>query len=109
MAQFQVNLEGSPVVVENRRVPLHILDLDPENPRIGLYRDSLLKSTLSDEDIRHAITNRGPDAYTKLCDSIEINEGIINSVWIGPLQHGKHLVIEGNTWVLISNRPLNSA
>jgi hypothetical protein len=101
MAQFQVNLEGSPVVVENGRVDLHILDLDPQNPRIGLYKDSLPKNTLSDQDIRHAITNRSPDAYSKLRDSIEINQGIINPVWVGPLQHGKHLVIEGNTRVLI--------
>jgi hypothetical protein len=101
MAQFQVNLEGLPVVVEHGRVALDTLELDPQNPRIGLYKDSLPKTTLSDHDIRHAITNRSPDAYSKLRDSIEINQGIINSIWIGPIQHGKHLVIEGNTRVLI--------
>jgi len=101
MAQIQVNLEGVPVVVENQRVPLNLLNLDPQNPRIGLYKDSLPKSALSENDIRHAIVNRSPDAYAKLRDSIEINQGVINPVWIGPLKHGKHLVIEGNTRVLI--------
>ncbi|HUA68744.1 MAG TPA: hypothetical protein VMA13_09375 [Candidatus Saccharimonadales bacterium] len=101
MAQIQVNLEGVPVVVENRRVPLESLKLDAQNPRIGLYQDSQPKPALSDEEIRHAIINRSPDAYTKLRDSIEINEGVINAIWIAPQTNGKHLVIEGNTRVLI--------
>ena len=101
MAQFQVNLEGIPVVIENRKVPLDILILDETNPRIGLYKDSQLKATLSAEDIRHAIVNRSPEAYAKLRDSIEINQGIINPIWIGPAQGSLHLVIEGNTRVLI--------
>ena len=101
MAQFQVNLEGIPVAVENRKVPLDILILDETNPRIGLYKDSQLKTTLSAEDIRHAIVNRSPDAYAKLRDSIEINQGIINPIWIGPARGRFHLVIEGNTRVSI--------
>jgi len=101
MTQIQVNLEGVPVAVESRRVPLDVLKLDAQNPRIGLYKDSQPKATLSDDEIRHAIVNRGPDAYTKLRDSIEINEGIIYSIWLAPLQRGEHLVIEGNTRVLI--------
>lgn len=101
MAQTLVNLEGVSVAVENRRVALPLLKLDVQNPRIGLYKDSQPKAVLSDAEIRHAIVNRGPDAYTKLRDSIEINHGIIHSIWIAPLQDGAHLVIEGNTRVLI--------
>lgn len=101
MTQIQVNLEGIPVVVENRRVQLNVLQLDAQNPRIGLYMDSRPKTAFSDEEIRHAIVNRSPDAYTKLRDSIEINQGIINPIWIAPSEHGTHLVIEGNTRVLI--------
>ncbi len=101
MAQIQVSLEGVSVAVENRKVPLDVLKLDAQNPRIGLYKDSQPKAVFSDDEIRHAIVNRGPDAYTKLRDSIEINEGIIHAIWIAPLQHGHHLVIEGNTRVLI--------
>ena len=101
MAQFQVNLEGISVAVENRRVPLGSLRLDEDNPRIGLYRESKLRPSLSAEDIHNAIVNRNPDAYAKLRDSIEINQGIINPIWIGPAEAGKHLVIEGNTRVLI--------
>jgi hypothetical protein len=101
MAQIQVNLEGIPVVVENRKVPLESLQLDAQNPRIGLYKDSQPKPVLADEEIRHAIVNRSPDAYTKLRDSIEFNDGVINPIWIGPPTNGKHLVIEGNTRVLI--------
>lgn len=101
MAQIQVNLEGVSVAVENRKVPLDVLKLDAQNPRIGLYKDSQPKAMFSDDEIRHAIVNRGPDAYTKLRDSIEINHGILHPIWIAPPQHGKHLVIEGNTRVLI--------
>ena len=101
MAQVQVNIEGVPVAVEQRKVPLDLLKLDAENPRIGLYKDSQPRASLSDQDIRHAIVNRSPDAYAKLRDSIEINQGAINPIWIGPLHDGKHLVIEGNTRVLI--------
>ncbi len=61
MAQLQVNLEGVAVTVEHRRIPLDQLRLDEDNPRIGLYRDSRLKATLSSEDIQHAIVNRNPD------------------------------------------------
>jgi hypothetical protein len=101
MAQIQVNLEGVPITVDNRRVSLGILQLDARNPRMGLFSDSQPKTTFSDEEIRHAIVNRNPDAYTKLRDAIEINQGVIHPIWIAPPQHGKHLVIEGNTRVLI--------
>lgn len=101
MTQFQVNLEGVPVTIENRRVPVARLRLDEDNPRIGLYRDSQLKTSLGVEDIHHAIVNRNQDAYGKLRDSIEINQGIINPIWIGPAVDDLHLVIEGNTRVLI--------
>jgi hypothetical protein len=101
MAQIQVNIEGVAVVMEQRKVPLDSLKLDAQNPRIGLYKDSQPKATLSDVDIRHAIVNRSPEAYGKLRDSIEINQGAINPIWVGPLHDGEHLVVEGNTRVLI--------
>ena len=101
MTQLQVNLEGIAVAIEHRKVLLDTLLLDESNPRIGLYKDSQLKSPLSSDDIRHAIINRSPDAYSKLRDSIEINQGIINPIWIAPLRENTHLVIEGNTRVLI--------
>jgi hypothetical protein len=101
MTQLQVNLEGVSVAIEHRKVLMNTLLLDESNPRIGLYKDSQLKPVLSSDDIRHAIINRSPDAYTKLRDSIEINQGIINPIWIAPLRDGTHLVIEGNTRVLI--------
>ena len=101
MAQIQVNLEGASVAVENRKVAIDSLTLDGQNPRIGLYTDSQLKASFSDDEIRHAIVNRSPDAYTKLRDSIEINQGVINPIWIAPMQRGNYLVIEGNTRVLI--------
>jgi hypothetical protein len=73
MPQIQVNVEGASVAVENRKVATDSLTLDGQNPRIGLYTDSQLKASFSDDEIRHAIVNRSPDAYTKLRDSIEIN------------------------------------
>ncbi len=101
MATLTIKLEGTSVTVEQRRVELTKLQLDDDNPRIGLYRDSQPKDGLVEADIRHAIRNRSPHAYSKLRDSIEINGAIINAIWIGPEEGGKHLVIEGNTRVLI--------
>ena len=102
MATRTVNLEGAPVTVTQRHVELTKLQLDDDNPRIGLYRDSQPKDGLVEADIRHAIRNRSPHTYSKLRDSIEINGAIINPIWIGPEEGGKHLVIEGNTRVLTS-------
>lgn len=101
MGTFQVNLEGEPVTGTRRQVEIGKLRLDEDNPRIGLYRDSQPKETLRDADILHAIRNRSPHAYSKLRDSIEINQGVINEIWVGPEENGVHLVIEGNTRVLI--------
>ncbi len=101
MATFQVNLEGEPVTVTSRRVEIAKLRLDEDNPRIGLYRDSQPKPSLGDADIRYALRNRSPHAYAKLKESIESNEGAINAIWVGPEENGNHLVIEGNTRVLI--------
>jgi hypothetical protein len=101
MATLTVNLEGLPVTVMQRDVQVSRLLLDEGNPRIGLYRDSQPKQRLSDADILFAIKNRSPHAYAKLRDSIEINRGIINPIWVGPEEAGKHLVIEGNTRVLV--------
>jgi len=101
MMTLRVNLEGVPVMLTQQRVDITKLRLDEENPRIGLYRDSQPKDGLSDVDIRFAIKNRSRHAYSKLRDSIEINNGIINPIWVGPEDEGQHLVIEGNTRVLV--------
>ena len=74
MAQIQVSLEGVSVTVENRKVPLNVLKLDAQNPRIGLYKDSQPKATFSDDEIRHAIVNRGPDAHTMVRASSEMSQ-----------------------------------
>ena len=50
MATRTVNLEGAPVTVTQRHVELTKLQLDDDNPRIGLYRDSQPKDTLLEED-----------------------------------------------------------
>ncbi len=101
MATITLNLEGVPVTVTQRNVEVTKLRLDEGNPRIGLYRDSQPKEHLSDADMLFAIKNRSPYAYAKLRESIEINHGIINPIWIGPEENGEHLVIEGNTRVLV--------
>jgi len=101
MTTVTVNLEGVPVMVTQQRVDITKLRLDQENPRIGFYRDNQPKDRLSDVDIRFAIRNRSPNAFSKLRDSIEINNGIINPIWVGPELDGEDLVIEGNTRVLV--------
>lgn len=48
MARIQVNLDGISVAVKKRKVLLDILKLDGQNPRIGLYKNSEPKATVSD-------------------------------------------------------------
>lgn len=95
-----VNINGVETKILQKKVQISSLILDHDNPRIGLFKDSSNKPALDQDDIEYAIVNKNPKAFEKLKESIRLNEGIINPIWVCALNK-KYLVIEGNTRVII--------
>lgn len=95
-----VNIAGVPTKVIQQKIALNKLILDQENPRIGLFKDSHTKPDLEQDEIEYAIVNKNPKAFEKLKESIRLNEGIINPIWVCA-EGNKYVVIEGNTRVTI--------
>lgn len=100
MKNITVNVDGVPTKVAYKLVPINTLILDQTNPRIGLFKDSNAKLDLDQDEIEYAIINKNPKAFDKLKESIRLNEGIINPIWVAP-EGNKFLVIEGNTRTII--------
>jgi hypothetical protein len=100
MVEKTINLSGEPIKVKEEEVDISLIELDPDNPRIGLQRDSALRD-LTQSRIQYILAFKNSEAYRKLKESIEINHGIIYPIWIAPLDAKKFIVIEGNTRLVI--------
>jgi hypothetical protein len=100
MVEKTVNLAGIPTRVQEELVDIASIELDPDNPRIGLQRDSALRD-LTQEKIQYILSYKNSDAYRKLKESVEINHGIIYPIWIASTADQKYVVIEGNTRLVI--------
>lgn len=101
MEKIKINIGGIPTEIETKRIDIDKIILDQENPRIGLFKDSQVKSELTQEEIEFALINKNRPAFDKLKESIEANEGIINPIWACPLDNEKFIIIEGNTRLVI--------
>jgi len=100
MSEKTINLAGEPIQVKEEEVDISLIELDPDNPRIGLQRDSALKD-LTQTKIQYILAFKNSEAYRKLKESIEINHAIIYPIWIAPSGDNKYVVIEGNTRLVI--------
>lgn len=100
MKDLIVNIMGVPVNLIYKKIPINELILDQENPRIGLFKDASSKPDLDQEEIDFAIKNKNSKSYEKLKESIRLNEGIINLIWVQQIKN-KFLIIEGNTRAVI--------
>jgi len=100
MVEKTVNLAGIPIKVQEELVDIASIELDPDNPRIGLQRDSALRD-LTQEKIQYILAYKNSEAYRKLKESIEINHGTIYPIWIAPADSDSYIVIEGNTRLVI--------
>jgi hypothetical protein len=98
---ISIPINGKSTKLKLASINIDSLVPDEENPRIGLFRDNQLKKTLTVDEIKFAIANKSPEAYNKLKESIHNNKGIINPIWVQPLQKKKYLVIEGNSRLMI--------
>jgi len=47
MEKLVINIDGVPTEIITKSVDINNVDLDQDNPRIGLFRDSQIKEELS--------------------------------------------------------------
>ncbi|MHA1881867.1 MAG: hypothetical protein ACTSUO_02345 [Candidatus Thorarchaeota archaeon] len=104
MDSVRIPIDGKETMIRLAEVSVDQLRLDELNPRISFFRDNQPGDELTEEQIVFALTNKKPEAYRKLRDSIHNNRGIISPIWIEPRTtkgDRKYTVIEGNTRVVI--------
>lgn len=81
------------------------IDLDFDNPRIAKYVEQYGKDQITSEALALALGGGSDDkngtSYSSLKESIRANEGIIHPIIINKNDHGKYIVVEGNTRVQI--------
>lgn len=104
MNELIIPIDGRETKIESGYIEINKLILDELNPRISFFRDNQVADNLTEDHIIFALTNKKPEAFRKLKDSIHNNKGIVYPVWVEPLRQekkGKYKVIEGNTRVVI--------
>lgn len=101
MQHLKIPLDGRETSIEVGEIKIDDLELDETNPRISFFRDNQVSDNLSRNQIIFALTNKKPEAFRKLRDSIHNNRGIMNPIWIEPLAGKKYRVIEGNSRVVV--------
>ena len=99
-----IPIDGKDTKITLKQIDLDQLLLDELNPRISFFRDNQVTDGLTEDQIIFALTNKKPEAFRKLRDSIHNNKGIVSHIWIEPVREKrdkKYKVIEGNTRVVI--------
>jgi hypothetical protein len=98
-----IRLAGKDTRVIRLDLPLGLIDLDPENPRVGLFADTKAAATgqpQTQAELEFAIRNKSPDMYVKLRQAIEANQGLMTPIWVQERGGGRYVTIEGNTRVI---------
>ena len=104
MNEFTIPIDGKEPIIRFEQIEIDKLELDELNPRISFFRDNQVMDSLTEDQIIFALTNKKPEAFRKLRDSIHNNKGIVYPIWIEPIREErdkKYKVIEGNTRVVI--------
>ena len=104
MNDLVIPIDGKETFIKLEQIEIDLLELDELNPRISFYRDNQPTDSLTEEQIIYGLTNKKPEAFRKLRDSIHNNRGIVYPIWIEPEignRDKKYKVIEGNTRVVI--------
>jgi hypothetical protein len=97
MNNIIIPLDGKETEIVLQGIDVKYLKLDEQNPRIGFFKDNQVTDSLSDEQIIFALTNKKPEAFRKLKDSIHNNRGIMQAIWVEPLINGYYRIVEGNS------------
>jgi len=100
--RMEVPIAGVPEEIEIADLPIDDIILDEENPRIGYWRDNILRITDStnQKDLMIAIKGGNLDEYNRLKRSIEAGGGATEMIWVVK-KDKKFLCIDGNTRVII--------
>jgi hypothetical protein len=101
LSSITIPIDGKLIQMKVQNIEVNQLIPDEDNPRIGLFKDNQLEKKLSQDDIRFALTNKSPEAYAKLKQSIHNNKGIIYPIWVETIGLNSYKVIEGNSRLLI--------
>lgn len=101
MSELIIPIDGKETIIKLRSIEIGKLELDELNPRISFFRDNQVIDGLTKDQIVFALTNKKPEAFRKLKDSIHNNKGIVYPIWIEPVRDKKYKVIEGNTRVVV--------
>jgi hypothetical protein len=105
MNKLLIPIDGKETEISVMQIKIDKIKLDELNPRISFYRDNQVTDKgLSEDEIIFALTNKKPEAFRKLRDSIHNNKGIIYPIWVETIKeerNKKYKVIEGNTRVVI--------
>ncbi len=100
MDELEIPINGKLQQISIAFIDIEKLILDELNPRISFFRDNQPKPNLSREEIIFALTQKKPEVFRKLKDSIENNKGIISPIWVEPKGKNFFRVIEGNSRVV---------
>jgi len=101
--KLEIPIAGVPEEVEIKDINVDDLILDEENPRIGYWKDNIMRITdsTSQGDLEIALKSGSYEDYNRLKRSIEVSEGAMEEIWTYPIEGGKYKIIDGNTRVLI--------
>lgn len=104
MSELSISLDGEETKIQVSEININDILLDELNPRISFFRDNQNSDKLSNDKIIFALTQKKPEAFRKLKDSIHNNKGIIYPIWVESLgfeNSKKYRAIEGNTRVVV--------
>jgi len=99
---LEIPIAGILKKIDIEEIDINKLILDEENPRIGYWKDNILmiEEDISQGDLETAIIATNIDDYNRLKRSIETSEGIMQEIWVYPV-NGNYKIIDGNTRLLI--------
>jgi len=104
MNELIIPVDGKETKIKLMQIEIDKIELDESNPRISFFKDNQVNDNLSKDQIIFALTNKKPEAFRKLMDSIHNNKGIVYPIWVEPKKNKKdkeYKVIEGNTRLVI--------
>jgi len=96
----KLNISGMSVEIEAEEIDINLIDLDPDNPRLGYWKDVQDRGEFSQKEICTALIFQDDEGVRQLKLNIEVSGGIINAIWV--IRKGKkYLAIDGNTRLFI--------
>lgn len=91
------NIGGVHIKTEQEEMPLDLIDLDPNNPRLGYWKDiQNIEGKVSQKELTYALQCEEEEGIRQLKLNIEVSEGIMHPIWVVKTKN-RYLAIDGNT------------